>query len=477
MNILKRQKSLLLFFFIFFIATYLRLIHLSYSFDWDEIYTAIISNFSYISLISGVRYDPGNPPLHFILLKAWKGFFGVSEQSQRQLSVLFFSISLITLYKYSKKYSNLIPQYILLILYSGSSTIYYFSRYSRAYMLVTCIAVSVLPLLIEFLTKKQFKWTTLYLSLILCVIGLYSHYSFVIFYGMFFLSSIIMHYKSKIKLKRLVILTLLLFYFYLPWTFFFIKNQIKPSIEWYKYDFHQLNATWGGITMWLNAYSNNLYSKIIPFQQQQIISYLFIFLMNISIILTLKKERLNILSKHILLLFILYFNILMFTPLHNIFVSLHYSVYLIPLGIISFVILIDTYLSKRKQSLLLLLSILFTISTYPSYKQLLPNDFRDAAQNISLIENDGVILYEPCHLGFGINYYYHNILPEYCFFENPEGMYLPIWKTSDESNIIIVRYKFNQHKLESPYHKLKTLYEENTKYFGDIEIIKLIKKT
>ncbi|MBI4065313.1 glycosyltransferase family 39 protein [Candidatus Gottesmanbacteria bacterium] len=458
-------------------AIIIRIYNLNHSYDWDEIYSATVSNADYISLISGIRYDPGNPPFYFILLRIWKSVFGDTESRLRLMSIVFFAISYAAIVLQTNKKIDTLSQYILLIFYSGSSVVYYFSRYVRAYMLVTCIAILVFPLLLQIISNKSKQWYIYLIAVLLCAIGLYTHYSFVIFYGMFFVSTILIHRNSRSSLFHLLFFSLLLLILYLPWAYFFVKNQIHPSLWWYKYHFHQLETPWGGPALWLDAFTNQLYGSSVPIKFQNFLAFIIILFINGIIIMTFYKDKLTLWMRHVFLLFLLYFDILLFSPLHKVFVSIQYSIYIIPFGLFALIILIHLYMPRYIKWFLLFISIIFTMTTYKSYAQTIPSDWKTLGAKFNTYSDKGVLLFEPCHLGFGMNYYYHGKLPEYCFYENPEGMYLSIWNKDFVGRLFIIRYSYLPHKPNSPIHQLLNLYGETKEYYGDLEVITLIKKT
>lgn len=112
---------------IIIVSVWSKLIYLNqYSLDFDEIYSIVSSYSSYSSMILGIRYDPGNPPLYFMLLKFWRLFFGQSETVIRLLSILFHAITLLVVALLSRKKLSIIATAGVLILLAGSGTLYFF---------------------------------------------------------------------------------------------------------------------------------------------------------------------------------------------------------------------------------------------------------------------------------------------------------------------------------------------------------------
>src|SRR5262249_42019541 len=59
----------------------------AHSFWYDEAVTAELTEKSYAELVSGQAKDLGNPPLYWVLARAWTGVFGRDELGFRSLSV------------------------------------------------------------------------------------------------------------------------------------------------------------------------------------------------------------------------------------------------------------------------------------------------------------------------------------------------------------------------------------------------------
>lgn len=71
------------------VAFALRLIAIDFhSFWFDEAYTAQITGFSFVDLAQARALDPGNPPLYYLMAKAWSTLFGRSEIGFRSFCVL-----------------------------------------------------------------------------------------------------------------------------------------------------------------------------------------------------------------------------------------------------------------------------------------------------------------------------------------------------------------------------------------------------
>ena len=79
------------------LALSLRLVGIhTHSFWYDEAVTAMIAGLSYgdIFFFRGLAQDAGNPPLYWMLAKAWSSLFGTSEVAFRSFSVLCGTLSI-----------------------------------------------------------------------------------------------------------------------------------------------------------------------------------------------------------------------------------------------------------------------------------------------------------------------------------------------------------------------------------------------
>src|SRR5262245_16639393 len=65
-----------------------------HSFWYDEAVTAALAEASYADLLTGRAKDLGNPPLYWLLARAWTRVFGCSELGFRSFSIFVGVISI-----------------------------------------------------------------------------------------------------------------------------------------------------------------------------------------------------------------------------------------------------------------------------------------------------------------------------------------------------------------------------------------------
>src|SRR5258708_21751776 len=81
----------------------LRLISLNQSFWIDEATTGnVVRNLSLPEII--IKFAPGDfhPPLYYLTAKIWRNVFGTNEFALRLLSVVFASLTIYIIYKFSQ---------------------------------------------------------------------------------------------------------------------------------------------------------------------------------------------------------------------------------------------------------------------------------------------------------------------------------------------------------------------------------------
>lgn len=444
-----------------------------FSLDFDEIYSIVSSYSSYSSMILGIRYDPGNPPLYFMLLKFWRSFFGQSETVVRLLSVLFHAITLSVIALLSRKKLSITATACVLILLAGSGTLYFFSRYARAYALVIFLSVTVFYLITSWVEQKRFLSWRLFFLCILSAVGLYSHYSFAIFYAELLFILFVFALPFKTKVWRLVLLTVILGWTYLPWATFFIRNQIVPALGWQKYSFHQLKDDWIGVIGWANALTNNVFNVIVRPEYRMVLAYTWILFIDVVLFLTLVINFRNSWKRYVLSFSLISLNLILFTPLHNVLTDVRYALYLFPFLFLSLGIVIDNLSHNALKIGAVIMLIIASIASYPLYDKGPQEDWRGLAHAIPQNSNR-IFLFHPCYLGFSFRYYSRDTAPFYCLYENPEKMYLEIWDGSLSNTIYIITQTHNANPMvESIIKKLHTDFSEQRTDFGSIELITL----
>jgi len=441
-----------------------------FSFDYDEIYSIRMAEGSYGDLLTAQRYDPGNPPLYFIMLKGWLSLLGEGEFQARLLSVVFYMIGMVAIYLGVKK--DLKPETILivLVLYATSILIFAHARYARAYSLILCLSVVVFFKMVDFLKKKDFNLRSAGWLLLLCLVGVYAHYSFVVFYVFLFLVFLWELRRSKHRLERLLVFTCFVVGGYLPWIIFFIKAQVSPIMWWHKYKFGQVGKQWIGFEGWLKVLSNQVFeSWRVEFQRLLVIWIILIFA--VVLIYIYKREK-RLWARSAIVFYLVYFNVLLFTPVHLVFSDPRYSIFIFPFLFLCLGVLLDKVVPSIFKNLVLVVLIVCGVVTSKNYQNGLWENWKNMALDLPIYEEDSVILFHPCYLAFSLDYYYKGVLPMYCFIENTEGMYLNTWVKEPKEKLYVVIKKDEEWRIDL----LMELKEEcgvEEKLFGNIKMVYL----
>ena len=469
---MESRRLISLFIFIFFFAVLLvRLLsnQANYSFDFDEIYSVVTSRYSYLQIASGLRYDPGNPPLFFLILKLWRSLIYNSEYNLRLLSIIFYCLSFVFFFLTTKKNLSLPALIIANSLFISSIPLYFFAHYVRAYCLLLFLCLSFWYFFDGFLeTDNKLKKI---LALFLGVVGLYTHYSFIVFLFFLTLCATYVYRKSITKVNKILFFCLWLAILYSPWAIFFVLNQFLPALNWRKYNFHQIQQTWMGTKELANYLTSvnfqNLYANL-----------LFIFLITIFIISYKKIE--NIVWKKIILLFLAIFTtIIVYTPFHQIFNNPKYFIFLLPFLYFGLGIIFDFIKNKVLKFFYFLIIIYFSCRLIFSFNDFsVSENWKEIAVFFNQKGSNQIIFFHPCHFGFSFDYYAKAPASKYCFFENPEKIYYPVWNWDKKpSSFYLITYghhftdkdKLSQ-KLQTFVNNLKKEYTINN-ITGDFGII------
>jgi len=127
----------------------------SQSFWYDEAYTASIIQNSYWDLWLGNVRDHGNPPLYWILAKAWSELFGSSEIGLRSLSIFLGLCSIPALGALGRKLLSQEAGLIASGLLAVSPWAVALSNEARTYALVMLLAVICTLLFVELREKSH----------------------------------------------------------------------------------------------------------------------------------------------------------------------------------------------------------------------------------------------------------------------------------------------------------------------------------
>ena len=211
------------------------------SFWYDEAYTASIIRNSYWDIGLGNVKDAGNPPLYWILAKAWSELFGNSEIGLRSLSVFLGVCSIPALGVLGRKLLSQEAGLVALGLLAVSPLAVELSTEARTYALLTLLSVICTLLFIELREKSHLFYLCGYaLSMFL---AWHSHYfAFVIplAHGLACLTDADNRKKCFLLWSLAVVLSVCLWLYWAP---SFIKQMIPRVGSADRDSFYQFLAT------------------------------------------------------------------------------------------------------------------------------------------------------------------------------------------------------------------------------------------
>jgi len=138
----------------------LRLICINQSLWLDEAIGALsVKNLSYHDIISSFLTVDNHPPLYYLLLKFWTGFFGYSEIALRAPSIIFGLVTVYLIYLIGRKiFSSKKAGLIAAALLSTSQLHVYYSQEARMYsMAAFFVAAAFYSYLFVMGDKQKFK--------------------------------------------------------------------------------------------------------------------------------------------------------------------------------------------------------------------------------------------------------------------------------------------------------------------------------
>jgi 4-amino-4-deoxy-L-arabinose transferase-like glycosyltransferase len=158
-------------------ALVLRLIGINaHSFWYDEAFTAAIINASYgdIYFFRGLGQDAGNPPLYWMLAKAWASLFGTSELAFRSLAVIFGTLSIPVMAWVGLRLFNPAVGLIAAALLAISPLAVELSNEARTYASQGLFIILATALLLRWLETRRVLDLSLYAAVMVLVV--YGHY-------------------------------------------------------------------------------------------------------------------------------------------------------------------------------------------------------------------------------------------------------------------------------------------------------------
>lgn len=186
---------------------------------YDEVVSVYFANS--ISNLKNIILDY-HPPLYYILLHIWKGFFGRSEFALRSLSMLFGLLTIPLIYKLGKRLFNNKAGLASAFLLSISPLHIWYAQEARANAISVFLTVLIVYLLYLAIDKNRFiYWLGLWFALL---IGVYTNY-FILLVPVvataFFLQA-----QHRDKLKKWLIVSFGALAGFLFWLPFFVKQLV-----------------------------------------------------------------------------------------------------------------------------------------------------------------------------------------------------------------------------------------------------------
>ncbi|WP_162502457.1 glycosyltransferase family 39 protein [Treponema endosymbiont of Eucomonympha sp.] len=139
--------------------------------------------------------DPGNPPLHFMLLRFCFTLFGWSQETARLISVVFGTLAIISVYFCVKPFSNKLTALLSAFFMAISSYAIGYSQEIRGYIIVFFLIPVIIYTFFKFIKEQTIKRMILYIFPCVCIINIY-------YYGVLFvISNFIVYVVQAIQHK------------------------------------------------------------------------------------------------------------------------------------------------------------------------------------------------------------------------------------------------------------------------------------
>jgi uncharacterized membrane protein len=170
----------------------------------------------------------GHPPLYFVLLKSWSYVFGYSEVALRSFSLCCGLISLLVLFTlFRRKAKQTYTAWLVLVMLIFNPFLFYFFTEARMYALAFLLASLSFRYWLVYQEDRKIK-SFAFLFFCLSSIGLlYTHY-----YGIFFLSTLVMVELLKFGFKRSLLNHAIAFICFLPWIPAITKQMSFHDVHW-----------------------------------------------------------------------------------------------------------------------------------------------------------------------------------------------------------------------------------------------------
>lgn len=372
--------------------------YLNKSYDVDEFFTVTVYQNLQIpkDLFSFWNLDNGNPPLFFVLAKVWMTIFGTAEWTSRLLPTALFALALFVFWHITRQLKlNQLTRKVALMVFIGinylSPVIVYFRSFTLL-LLLTLLTISSTFTYIKNGSKKNGL-----LFLIWVLLGLSTHYIYLVFFFLWIFSVIVTNLNKNNNLK--FILNKYFFTSFFASLFLGLSLLFRQLFEnQHSYEFVQKNFYWGGPDAWLFYFTK--------FENLTELSNNFGYLIWIGIFLFLLKgvKSMSNGKRTIIIFSILTYSLYIFTPLSQYLSHEKYWWFMSPMLVISFFTHLDKALARLEQKkiitqLLLLAVTLWSVnpSNLSFYKTVMREDWKTPIS--SIIDKNEIIatecMYEP----------------------------------------------------------------------------------
>lgn len=184
--------------------------YLTRGFWGDEAWTALISQLSLRKIVATTAQD-FHPPFYYFLVHFWIKFFGDSEAAIRSLSVLFWLLTGLVVYKLCLCFWERGRAFLSAIFVLTNPFIFTYACEARSYALLTLLTTTSMFCFLRALRKSK-HWN--YFYLLVSAAGIYTHYYM---WFVILAQGIYVLLFERAFLKRLIPLFLGILLFYLPW--------------------------------------------------------------------------------------------------------------------------------------------------------------------------------------------------------------------------------------------------------------------
>ncbi len=384
-TIIQKHKNLFLLCLILLLGLGLRLINIQAQPYWaDELLSLQIAK-HYLGDLSGLwgylQLAEVHPPLYYILIQIWGGWFGFAEVSLKSLSLIFSLGTIILVYwlgiiLFNNKKIGLLAAFLTAILPMQIE----FGQEARPYAIFTFLGILSLIILFKYFKTektKQKKWLVASF-VITSIIGLYLHYSYMLILitlAAYWLVRLIINKNGREFIWWLITMAIIYlgFYAWLPGLIFksFLIKNIVPESTRIIYEHRS-------ISFFADAINKLIWASKEPIKTITIVVTILIKISWVVIIIKLINNKKNWLKQHkesiFYLIFIIVFSIILFLifPNSTKYTTLMYRHILFDLSVLA-LLLAAMFIQINPKPRMAWLTI-FIISLIPFQANIIGND-------------------------------------------------------------------------------------------------------